>query len=171
MNAKYKKILAVAGGLFVCAALVWAISAQFGRTAGKGASPSESAGLEDIAAEPAAVSAAQIDTSAPAAADTASPIPDQTDKAQQVIQADPVKPTATPNFTPTQAQLDSGEVPGSTDEASVVTPAAVQPSTPSGGGAGQVYVPGFGWVKDGGENHGGVAEDMYENGNKVGSMD
>ena len=36
----------------------------------------------------------------------------------------------------------------------------------------QIYVPGFGWV----ENHGGggsgtAAEDMYENGNKIGIMD
>lgn len=37
---------------------------------------------------------------------------------------------------------------------------------------GEIYVPGFGWVKD---NGGGVSqetiEDMYENGNKIGSMD
>ncbi|MTK06615.1 MAG: hypothetical protein F8N38_05950 [Hungatella sp.] len=37
---------------------------------------------------------------------------------------------------------------------------------------GKIYVPGFGWVED---NGGGVSqetiEDMYENGNKIGSMD
>jgi len=37
---------------------------------------------------------------------------------------------------------------------------------------GEIYVPGFGWVED---NGGGVSqetiEDMYENGNKIGSMD
>lgn len=30
-----------------------------------------------------------------------------------------------------------------------------------------VYVPGFGWLKSQGPNH---AEDMYENGNKIGIM-
>ena len=35
-----------------------------------------------------------------------------------------------------------------------------------------VWIPGFGWIEDnGGGNVGTVAEDMYENGNKIGSMD
>ena len=35
-----------------------------------------------------------------------------------------------------------------------------------------VWVPGFGWIEDnGGGNVGTVAEDMCENGNKIGSMD
>ena len=33
-----------------------------------------------------------------------------------------------------------------------------------------VYVPGFGWLKSQGPNHAEYAEDMYENGNKIGSM-
>ena len=33
-----------------------------------------------------------------------------------------------------------------------------------------VYVPGFGWVESQGPNHAEYAEDMYENGNKIGSM-
>ena len=34
-----------------------------------------------------------------------------------------------------------------------------------------VWIPGFGWIEDnGGGNVGTVAEDMYENGNKIGSM-
>ena len=50
----------------------------------------------------------------------------------------------------------------------------VDPDEPQAGdtSGGQIYIPGFGWV----ENHGGggsgtVAEDMYENGNKIGIMD
>ena len=35
-----------------------------------------------------------------------------------------------------------------------------------------VWIPGFGWIEDnGGGNVGTVAEDMYENGNKIGIMD
>lgn len=35
-----------------------------------------------------------------------------------------------------------------------------------------MWVPGFGWIEDNGRgNVGIVAEDMYENGNKIGSMD
>ncbi|WOC75115.1 DUF6550 family protein [Intestinibacillus sp. NTUH-41-i26] len=33
-----------------------------------------------------------------------------------------------------------------------------------------VYVPGFGWIESLGPNHVEYAEDMYENGNKIGSM-
>ena len=33
-----------------------------------------------------------------------------------------------------------------------------------------VYVPGFGWIKSEGPNHVEYAEDMYENGNKIGIM-
>jgi hypothetical protein len=38
------------------------------------------------------------------------------------------------------------------------------------GGKAQVWVPGFGWVEDGGGNVCTYAEDLYENGNKIGSM-
>lgn len=33
-----------------------------------------------------------------------------------------------------------------------------------------VYVPGFGWIQSEGPNHAEYAEDMYESGNKIGSM-
>lgn len=33
-----------------------------------------------------------------------------------------------------------------------------------------VYVPGFGWIENQGPNQAEYAEDMYENGNKIGSM-
>ena len=36
--------------------------------------------------------------------------------------------------------------------------------------ADMVYVPGFGWIQSEGPNHAEYAEDMYENGNKIGIM-
>ena len=36
--------------------------------------------------------------------------------------------------------------------------------------ADMVYVPGFGWIQSEGPNHVEYAEDMYENGNKIGIM-
>ena len=36
--------------------------------------------------------------------------------------------------------------------------------------ADMVYVPGFGWIQSEGPNHAEYAADMYENGNKIGSM-
>lgn len=48
-----------------------------------------------------------------------------------------------------------------------------QPTESAGGStndAGQVYVPGFGYVTPSGPNDGGTLNDMYENGNKIGIM-
>ena len=48
-----------------------------------------------------------------------------------------------------------------------------QPTEPAGGStneAGQVYIPGFGYVTPSGPNDEGTLDDMYENGNKIGIM-
>lgn len=45
-----------------------------------------------------------------------------------------------------------------------------EPAPGSTNQAGQVYVPGFGYVKDSGTNKGGTLNGMYENGNKIGIM-
>ena len=45
-------------------------------------------------------------------------------------------------------------------------PAPVPDSEPDN----MVYVPGFGWIESQGPNHAEYAEDMYENGNKIGIM-
>lgn len=45
-------------------------------------------------------------------------------------------------------------------------PAPIPDSEPDN----MVHVPGFGWIESQGANHVEYAEDMYENGNKIGSM-
>ena len=98
---------------------------------------------------------------------------------EQTIQADPVKPE-TPEKPTTVADDHTGEdvpqeernaetPPTYTKEQTTVT----EPSEPEAGSTnsgGQVYVPGFGYVDNGGGNQ--VVEDnsIYENGNKIGSM-
>ena len=42
--------------------------------------------------------------------------------------------------------------------------------TPDSVSDNMVYVPGFGWIESQGPNHMEYAEDMYENGNKIGIM-
>ena len=44
------------------------------------------------------------------------------------------------------------------------------PASPNSAPDNMVYVPGFGWLESQGPNHVEYAEDMYENGNKIGSM-
>ena len=51
-------------------------------------------------------------------------------------------------------------------------PAPLGPETETSGdnSADMVYVPGFGWIESQGPNQATYAEDMYENGNKIGIM-
>lgn len=107
--------------------------------------------------------------------------PAQTDQPEQSIQPDPVKPdppaeqilkdpTRKPDGTkiegmPEAVEHDKVEKPAEKPTASEEPEAGATSGN-------QIYVPGFGWV----ENHGGsgsgmTALDMYENGNKIGSMD
>lgn len=44
------------------------------------------------------------------------------------------------------------------------------PASPNSAPDNMVYVPGFGWIESRGPNHAEYAEDMYENGNKIGIM-
>ena len=46
----------------------------------------------------------------------------------------------------------------------------VVPASPNTAPDNMVYVPGFGWLESQGPNHVEYAEDMYENGNKIGIM-
>lgn len=107
--------------------------------------------------------------------------PAQTDQTEQSIQPEPAKPEAPdaetlkdPSVKPDGTKVE-GE-PEAVEHDAVEKPAETEPpaGTPQAGdtSGNQIYVPGFGWV----ENHGGggsdtVAEDMYENGNKIGIMD
>lgn len=52
---------------------------------------------------------------------------------------------------------------------SIPEPSSTQRPTAQQSGE-MVYVPGFGWIENQGPNHVEYAEDIYENGNKVGIM-
>ncbi|MGI6270459.1 MAG: DUF6550 family protein [Candidatus Howiella sp.] len=69
--------------------------------------------------------------------------------------------TASPEVQPTPE-------PESTPEPTPEPFQAQTPATPPSGD--MVYVEGFGWIENQGPNHVEYAEDMYENGNKVGIM-
>jgi outer membrane biosynthesis protein TonB len=87
--------------------------------------------------------------------------------AETQLPAAPPKETAAPEVKPAQApqpvQSPQPEQPQPSAD-----PAPGERS--AAGGKAQVWVPGFGWVEDGGGNVCTYAEDLYENGNKIGSM-
>ena len=107
-------------------------------------------------------------------------LPAQTDRTEQAVQPAPEKPTAPPEeVLKNPAQKPDGESVEGTPEAipheEVVRPSetSTQAGEPQYGETqnGKIYVPGFGWIDEIGEGQGTVAEDMYENGNKIGIMD
>ncbi len=114
------------------------------------------------------------------AAEPTAALPAQTDQTEQAVQLAPEKPTAPPeDVLKNPAQKPDGESVEGTPEAipheEVVQPSEVptQAGEPQYGDTqnGKIYVPGFGWIDEIGEAQGTVAEDMYENGNKIGIMD
>jgi hypothetical protein len=98
---------------------------------------------------------------------------------EQTIQGDiPEKPVYTEAVLTDPTQKPTGEKvePNKKDEEQVSTESKnpIKDSSPAGGDTkqGQIFIPGFGWVKDeGGGAEGTTAEDMFENGNKIGKMD
>ena len=187
LTEKKKKYLTVCGGIILCAGLMAAIAFQFRTEAPEdeaaetvedavteiivdpGESQPEESGGSELVANP--------ENDRTETDDTAPPVdsrPAQTDEAEQSIQPDVEKPetpseealtdpTVQPDGTPVE------DVPETSGEAAPETSTSEPQAGDTDGG--QIYVPGFGWV----ENHGGgssgtYVEDMYENGNKIGSM-
>lgn len=70
-------------------------------------------------------------------------------------------PVQTPPESEVQAHSEQDATPQQEPE-----PTPAPDSTPDN----MVYVPGFGWIESQGPNHVEYAEDMYENGNKIGSI-
>ena len=109
--------------------------------------------------------------------------PAQTGQAEQSIQPDVKKPETPeeevltdPTQKPDGTPMETPPAPVEHDAAATpeIQEPAQAPDEPQAGDTqnGQIYIPGFGWVEDhGGGSSGTVAEDMYENGNKIGIMD
>lgn len=88
-----------------------------------------------------------------------------------VTQPEPVKEAAPAlGSSPIQAP-PSGEVQASPEQ-NATPPQETEPApaSPDSAPDNMVYVPGFGWIESQGPNHVEYAEDMYENGNKIGIM-
>lgn len=189
INDKAKKRLIIVGGILLCAVLVILISTSLqkepvtdtavpetsvitGEVVVDDSRPTESTELmEPAEKEEVTVPAIEvIDSPVVAAADDSG--------TEQTIQADiPEKPTYTEEQLMDPTRKPNGEKidpPKDNFAETSQTPKEPSKSTePQGGDTkdGQIYLPGFGWVKDeGGGGEGITAEDMYENGNKIGEM-
>ena len=182
MNEKTKKWLFIAGGLALSAVLMVAIAGQF-----------RTAPIQDVDIPPQSSSSQDVTVDTPDITEkedgiTVPPIqiPQESESTngvdkgtEQTIQPNTSeKPTYTdeelknPDQKPNGDKVTENDKPQDHDKVEKpVTPPKTD-NQPQGGDKkdGQIYVPGFGWIDDIGEGQGTVADDMYENGNKVGIM-
>lgn len=200
LTEKTKRYLAIGGGILVCIGLTAAISLRFGSRHVEDVLPAETSAVTDVMVNPAEVQEEEsgemeIETSVPLPGpetesiavpeetDITAPVsddsPEEAIQEEQSIQPDVEKPDAPeeevltdPAQKPDGTKVETPPAPVEHDAAA--TPEIQEPDEPQAGDTqdGQIYIPGFGWVEDhGGGSSGTVAEDMYENGNKIGIMD
>lgn len=170
MNDKTKRRLTIAGASVLCIALVAAIGMRFAKEPVKpDASSQEPVSSSDVAlniqnsTEEKDVVVTPQSTSEPESLET---LPPQTDLPEQKLQPDPVKPEAPakPELPKDADTTNPSKPPEYKPEDTEKEPAAE--SEPQNGGG----LPGFDNVPDGGANRVINADDMYENGNKIGEM-
>lgn len=171
MNDKTKRRLVIAGASVLCIALAAAIGVRFAKEPVKpDVSQQEPVSSSDVApvipdkAEKKEVVVSPQSTPEPESTET---LPPQTDLPEQKLQPDPVKPEAPakPELPKDEDNTNPSKPPEYKPEDTEKKPAAE--SKPQGGGG----LPGFDNVPDGGANQVITADDMYENGNKIGIMD
>ncbi|WP_353095441.1 DUF6550 family protein [Tissierella praeacuta] len=200
ISDKTKKWLVVTGGLVICAMLILMISSQFRKEPIEDTLPNQNIEVDDVTIEkPKDTEKAEkeevtndedktdnekedeIIVPPIKTPDTQSTNKNGVDKGtEQTIQKNvekPKEPTKEQLTDPTQKPSGEKvtEPPVNVDHEKVEKPEELpkQKDEPKGGDKkdGKIYVPGFGWIDDIGEGEGTKAEDMYENGNKVGNMD
>ena len=187
MTEKTKRRLAVGGGIAICAGLIAAISLQFAKPpAGEDVLPGKESGVAEVIVDPSHASEESGDegesmelTIRPDAGQGAGGTqqgqpadsrPAQTGQPEQGIQPEVEKPRqpdaetlANPEEKPDGTKVEG--TPEPVDHDTYVPPAD------DGGGNSGGGLPGFDNVPNLGANTATQAGDMYENGNKIGSMD
>lgn len=197
MTEKTKKYLAIGGGAVICAGLIVAIGLQLVKApAGEDRLPEESSSAAQMVVSPESRSSdtaepgteekelvIQPNTDATSGSDISQPVdtrPAQTDQTEQAIQPEvtkPAEPEETVKTDPTQkpdgTKMETPPTP--VDHDTYTPPAEPEPAPdqPQTGDVqdGKTFLPGFGYIDNSGPNQEHYAEDMYENGNKIGSMD
>lgn len=184
MKDKTKRTLLIAAGALLCVALVFGIGSRLGGRP-QTIDPAQESDVQNNADPVVDIDtpAVNVDIDANGNMDKDEAKPGagaDSSGTEQTIQEDAVKPEAPEPPTAYEADHDGSDMPES--ERNAATPPTYTPEqvtvtpqpTPTPGGtnsSGQMYVPGFGYVSGGGESQGVPADNIYENGNKVGIMD
>ena len=153
---KYIITTAITACLALCAA-VWPQTETVEEAPMPAPIPAVSAPLVDVPEpepEPVAVAVQEKEPIEPPTAESAPPAPEQKPEPVAAVEQTPEP------IIPEQDHEPEPKIPQE--------PAEPEASTEQRGD--MVYVPGFGWLESQGPNHVEYAEDMYENGNKIGIM-
>ena len=191
MTEKMKKVLVIAAGSALCLALAVGIGLKFGGhgSVPSGVDPSPTQDTKDPVvniqdSERPENTGPVVDITVPDKTADPTAGADNTGT-EQTIQADPVKPEepekpAAPSTAPLPENHQAEDVPQEDrntetppsyqPEQTTVTPTP-KPDTQGGYDEGGTYVPGFGYIQSSGEGTATQDNTIYENGNKVGSMD
>ncbi|WIV13570.1 DUF6550 family protein [Proteiniborus sp. MB09-C3] len=185
INDKTKRRLIVASGLIISVILIVLISAQFKKEPIEDAVlPNQSIETNDIIVEKPVITEKEDEI---IVQEIEIPEDESIDNGaidtgtEQTIQGNVEKPKeSTKEQLTDSTQKPNGEKvetppePVEHDKVEKPTETPKNNDEPQGGDTnnqGKTYLPGFGWIENSGENQGTVAEDMYENGNKIGNMD
>ena len=198
LSEKTKKYLAISGGAVICVGLIAAISLQFNKTpVGEDTLPEKNPGVVEIVVDPSSLATSPeepvteetkviVQPNTETAADStesSQPVdtrPAQTDQTEQSIQPEVTKPAEPSQEVkkdatqkPDGTKVETPPVPVVHEEVVQPTETESAPNQPQGGDVqdGKTYLPGFGYIGNSGSNQENYAEDMFENGNKIGNMD
>ena len=197
LSEKTKKYLAISGGAVICVGLIAAISLQFNKTpVGEDTLPEKNPGVVEIVVDPSSLATSPeepgaeetkviVQPNTATAADStesSQPVdtrPAQTDQTEQSIQPEVTKPAEPSQEVkkdatqkPDGTKVETPPVPVVHEEVVQPTETESAPNQPQGGDVqdGKTYLPGFGYIENSGSNQENYAEDMFENGNKIGNM-
>lgn len=198
LSEKTKKYLAISGGAVICVGLIAAISLQFNKTpVGEDTLPEKNPGVVEIVVDSSSLATSPeepvteetkviVQPNTETAADStesSQPVdtrPAQTDQTEQSIQPEVTKPAEPSQEVkkdatqkPDGTKVETPPVPVVHEEVVQPTETESAPNQPQGGDVqdGKTYLPGFGYIENSGSNQENYAEDMFENGNKIGNMD
>lgn len=186
MTEKTKRRLAIGGGIVICAGLLAAISLRFAKPpAGEDVLPEKESGVAEVMVDPShaaeesgdegesvelTIQPVRTETPAPTEKPMTTETPVPTEQPEQSIQPEVEKPQqpdeetlANPEEKPDGTKVEGTPEPVDHD---TYVPPADDGGADSGGG-----LPGFDNVPNLGANTATQADNMYENGNKIGSMD
>ena len=172
INDKTKRRLIVSGGLIISLILIVLISGQFRKEPiAEAELPNQSEESIGMILDIPEIEITDTETKDNGAIDTGT---------EQTIQGNPEKPKEPtkkqledPTQKPNGEKVETSPEPVDHNEVEKPVETPKKDDEPQGGDTnnkGQTYLPGFGWIENSGENQGTTAEDMYENGNKIGDM-